>query len=375
MYKFISIKLKIAFIASRNISEIGGIENYMANLCPILVEKGHKIILYTEGDEHKTQKFKGVEIISYKSINNKYLNKILLGFKASFNVVFYQKNIDLIHYNAMAAGLFSFIPILFRKNVIFQMHGLEWQRQKWSKKSRFIIKVLEKFVIKINKNITAVSQEQSNYIQKEYNKNCKTIFSGANIKNIDVNTDVLKKYNLLGTKYILFLGRLVEEKRPDLLIKAFEKLENTDVKLVIAGYDKYSKNYIEYLHNLSSKNNRIILTGKVLGEEKENLINSCTIFCTPSELEGLPITLLEAMSYSKVCLASDIPAHKEALGSDGSFFELNSELSLKNKLEDILSNYSDYKKIQELNYVRVKQNFTWDIVSDKYIAYCDSLLK
>jgi glycosyltransferase involved in cell wall biosynthesis len=367
--------MKIAFIASRDISEIGGIENYMANLCPILADKNHEVILYTEGNKYKIDTYKEVKIIRLKSVNSKFLNKIILGFKATINVIRHHKNVDIIHYNAMAAGLFSFIPRILGKKVIFQLHGIEWQRKKWAIISKIIIKTLEAFVIRVNNNIIAVSQEQSNYIKEKFNKKCTTIFTGANLQKSSSNSSILEKYGISKNKYILYLGRLVEEKKADLLIKAFNNLENNDIKLVISGGDKYSKKYIEYLYELASANKNIIFTSSVFNNDKDTLLNNCLLFCIPSEMEGLPITLLEAMSFKKICIASNIPAHKEALGDNGIFFETNNISDLKEKLNSSFKNYSELKYIEEANYLRIEENFTWEIISNQYENYCEKILQ
>ena len=366
--------MKIAFIASRDISEIGGIENYMANLCPILVENGHEVILYTEGNKYCIEDYKGVTIITFKSVKNKFFNKIILGFKSTLNVIFKQKNVDLIHYNAMAAGLSSFIPILLGKRVVFQMHGIEWQRSKWSSKSKLIIKLLEAFVIKINKNIICVSQEQTDYIYNKFKKESVTIFSGTNLPDEIISTPILEKYGLEENKYILFLARLVKEKRPDILIKAYNNILNKNIKLVIAGNDNHSDKYINYLKNLAKNNKNIVFTGSVYGDDKNNLLSNCLLYCTPSELEGLPITLLEAMSFKKICIASNIPAHKEALAENGVYFEANNVNDLQKEIDNSINTYKDLKQLEELNYMRIKQNFTWNLISDKYEQYCIKLL-
>jgi len=226
----------------------------------------------------------------------------------------------------------------------------------------------------LNKNIIAVSQEQSDYVKNKFNKNCVTIFPGTNIPEQEiVSKNILDDYNLLENKYILFIGRLVEEKRPDLLIKAYNNLEDTDIKLVIAGDNDYSDKYIAKLKQLALNNKNIVFTGSVFNKDKNVLLNNCLLFCSPSELEGLPITLLEAMSYKKICVVSNINAHKEALSENGIYFKKNNIEDLQNKLEYSINN-NELGRLGELNYLRVKQNFTWDIISGKYEQYCMKLL-
>ncbi len=144
---------------------------------------------------------------------------------------------------------------------------------------------------------------------------------------------------------------------------------------MIAGFDNNAKDYIERLYSISENNTNIIFTGAVYGTEKETLISNCFAFCLPSSLEGLPITLLEAMSYSKICLASDIPACQEALGDTGIFFNINDFTDLTSKLIDLNDNLQKYSTLGLQSFERVKSNFTWERITSKYVEYCVEILK
>ncbi len=367
--------MKILFIASRSIEELGGIENYMANLCPRLVKLGHEVILYTEGNNFSEHYFMGVKIISFRSIQSKFLNKILIALKATFHSLIHYNNFDIFHYNAIPSAFFSIFPIILGKNVIYQGHGLEWQRAKWSGLSQKLIKLSEWFVIKINKNITMVSQDQTDYIKYNFNKSAVTITPAINLPNErKINSTILAKYDLTVDGYFLFLGRLVPEKNPLQLIQAYINSGIKNKKLVIAGHDKNAEEYINKLHLTTQGNKNIIFTGAVYGDDKEMLLKNCFAFCIPSSLEGLPITLLEAMSYGKLCIASDIPACKEALGSSGIYFKVNDVNDLKEKLISLTNDNSKYyHKVNEMS-ERIENNFTWDIITKKYEDYCNNTL-
>jgi len=364
--------MKIIYIASRSIENIGGIETYMKSLCPLIAEDGHEVVLYTEGGFFKKEKYKNVNIIKLPSIKSKLLNKIILGIIATLHSVLFNRNVDVYHYNANASALFSFLPKVLNKKVVFQGHGLEWKRAKWSKVSQFLIKKLDDFVISINNNITMVSQEQSDYIYEYYNKKSTTITSGVNINNNIYNKTILEKFDLTQNDYILYLGRLVQEKKADVLIDAYMNT-NTNTKLVIAGDDPNEKDYIKSLKEKAINNKNIIFTNAVYNDDKEALLQNCKIFCIPSELEGLPITLLEAMSYKKICIASDIAANKEALGEAGIFFEVNNTKNLTNKINETISNYKNLESLQEKAYDRIESFFTWDKIAKQFINYYKSI--
>ncbi len=355
--------MKIVFIGSRSLNSIGGIETYMKNLCPLLVKKEYEVILYSEDKNWSSYDYKGVKVITIPSIKSKFLNKIIASFLATIHSLVFNRNVDIYHYNAVGAGFFSFIPKIFAQTVVFQGHGFEWQRAKWSGKIKKIIKAVDLFTIRINNHITMVSEEQSRYI-RSLDKESVTITPGVDIVDDTIESDIFNKFNIKRNSYVLYLGRLVQEKKADLLIESFNSADLKDLQLIIAGDDPSEKQFIKSLHQKGSKNNNIIFLGAVFGDDKEALLQNCSAFCIPSELEGLPITLLEAMSYGKICIASDIPAHIEALDDTGLFFSLNDSEDLKNKLI-ALENGS----IEQKGYLakrRIKEKFTWNRIANKF---------
>lgn len=366
--------MKIVFIASRSLDKIGGIETYMKYLTPELVKRGYEVILYTDGGWFNKSTYKGVTVIALPILKGKMITKILLSFVATVHSIIFNRNVDIYHYNADAAALFSFFPKLLKKNVVYQGHGLEWKRAKWSPFAQKVIKLLDDFVIGINHNITMVSQEQSDYVMSRYHKSAHTITSGVDMRLETFNTGILDKYKIIENNYILYLGRLVPEKKADILIEGFIKANDQNLQLVIAGDDANEKQYIEKLKNMARGHENIIFTGAVYDDDKEALLQNCKVFCIPSELEGLPITLLEAMSYGKICLASNISANKEALAASGIYFDVNDSDDLATKLLNIMSQLDKNKLLGTMAKQRVENNFTWDIIANKFDKYYKSLL-
>lgn len=358
------IKKKIAHIASRELNYIGGIETYVRNLYPLLIKKGYFPILYIQSEKWKTEIHDDHEKIYIKSLKNKFFGKIFTGFIATLHVLLFKRNIMVIHYHAMAAGLFSFLPRLFGYKVVFQGHGIEWQRAKWSGFFRKIIKLLDYLVLKVNNNIVMVSEDQTLHLREWMNKRSTVVTPGVNIDRTHDDEKILDSLNLKKDKYILFLGRLVEEKRPDLLIDAFQELDkDSGVALILVG-DGESK-YIKRLKDRAFESN-IFFLGPQYGNKKNVLIKNAKLFCIPSDLEGLPITLLEAMSFGKLCVASSIPANVEALSDTGVFFEQGNIMDLKSKLQFVLNGGVE-NSLGEGAKKRTQSVFTWNSVADKFI--------
>ena len=310
--------MKIAFIGGRTFYHPDGIATYMYNLATELVKMGHEPIVYQESDHNGEEWVNGFKVVHQKSFRNAALTKILLGFKSTIMGLFKEKDIQVFHYNCGAPALISSIwPRLLGRVSLMQNHGLEFNRTKYSLRKRNILRKKFYFDCKINKYLTAVSQEQTDFIREHFHKDCRTISCAVNIPQETSKSDVLERFGIIPNNYIVFMGRLVQDKNPDYLIKGFMNSQHGDKQLVICGCAAPRSSYGDYLHMLAKDDPNIIFTGAIFGADKDTILRNAWVFCLPSSMEGLPISLLEGMSYGKVCIASDITANKEALGDSG----------------------------------------------------------
>ena len=362
--------MKIAFIGGRDIKTLGGIENYVYNLATHLVKLGHEPIVYCESNRNAIEEVNGFKVIYHKSFGGRFLCKILLSLKSTIDALTKEESVELFHYNAWPPSLWSWIPRMIGRKALLEGHGFEWKRTKYSPFQQKIMHLMEWLTAKMHKNILVVSDEQRDYFASHYSRSCVTIPTAVNMPDSnDVDSDILSRYNVEQGRYFLYLGRLVQDKNPDYLIKAFQKANTTDYKLVIAGSNDQQPEYVEYLHKLAQSDSNIIFTGAVYGADKNTLLRHSAAFCIPSTIEGLAITLLEAMSYGLVCIASDIPSNREGLSNNGIWVTAEDVDSLAEKIEYVISNRDALSHIKELNRRRVEQNFTWDIIAQRYVEY------
>jgi glycosyltransferase involved in cell wall biosynthesis len=369
--------LKVIFIGGRDIHKLGGIENYMYNLATHLVRMGNEPVVYCESDRNDVEYINGFKVIHQKSIKNVYLNKIVLGLKATIRSIIDDRDAKVFHYNGWAPSLISFwIPRLFGKVSLLQGHGLEWKRTKYSPKQQKIMKVMERITAFLHNHLIMVSQEQTVFFLNNYNKKCTTIPSAVNLPSVnEINNSILEKYDLKKEGYFLYLGRLVKDKNPDILIEAYILSGISDKKLVIAGNNDSDPDYVNHLHQLSVGHvDKIVFTGAVYGEEKDKLLKECFAFCIPSTLEGMPITLLEAMAFSKVCITSDISACREPLKDSGVWVKVEDVNDLANQLIYLRDNYSNLKWQEKYNFQRIEKMFTWDKIAAMYFNYLEGII-
>jgi len=357
--------MKIVFIGCRSLDIVGGIESYMLNLCTALFQRGIEPILYVGSDLKKTERMNGFTIRHVKINKNKYINKLMLSLFSTMCAIKEYPDADIYHFNANIAGLFSFLLIVMGKKTVYQGHGFEWKREKWSSAIRFFNKLVDYFVLAINKNILMCSKEQIDYVKKIFpsKKNIMLAPGGVFLPDPIYLSKLSKPLN--GIPYILFLGRIVKEKRCDLLLSAFLKIQKkVNIDLVIAGPIEDETIVSPYYDNKS-----VHIIGAVFGDVKNAYMKNAHIYVIPSDMEGLSISLLEAMSYGCLCVASDIPANKEALDDTGLYFKKGDSNDLAQTLYECITYNHKYSFMKKMAYERIKKNYDWNILSENMIQY------
>ena len=254
------------------------------------------------------------------------------------------------------------IPHLFKKKIVVTIHGLDWQRSKWGGFATKYIKFGEKCAVKYADEIIVLSENVKKYFKETYNR--ETIFVPNGIdKPVIRQANIIKsKYNLNKNDYILFLARIVPEKGLDDLIDAYMQIE-TDKKLVIAGGASHTNEYLEHIKEKVKDNKNIIMTGFVQGEELDELYSNAYLYCLPSHIEGMPISLLEAFSYGCNVLISDIDENVQVAEQYATKFKMGNVDDLAKKLKECLEdkNRYDSKEIQEF----ILNKYSWNDVVER----------
>ena len=207
--------------------------------------------------------------------------------------------------------------------------------------------------------IIVLSKGVQQYFKDTYNRETKLIPNGVNqVENREPKI-IKEKYGLGKEDYLLFLARIVPEKGLDYLIEAYKQV-NTDKKLVIAGGASHTNDYYQSIQEKVKGDDRIIMTGFVQGEELQELYSNCYCYCLPSDVEGMPISLLEAMSYGRNCLVSDIEENVQVTEKFATTFEKSNVENLKEKLEQCLAGKNRYEAEEIAGFVLGK--YDWDEV-------------
>ncbi len=365
--------MKISMIGHKRIpSREGGVEIVVEELSTRMVKLGHEVTCYNRGGKHvldkkqkvdNIKKYKGVKLKKVLTIDKKGLAAMTSSFFGTLKILF--SNADVVHYHA--EGPCVMIPIikwLSRKKVIVTIHGLDWQRAKWGGFATKYIKFGEKIAVKYADEIIVLSKNVQKYFKDTYGRNTTFISNGVNEPEILENKIITEKYGLKKDDYILFLGRIVPEKGIHYLIDAFNEL-NTTKKLVIAGGASDTNTYYLELKEKAKNNSNIIFTGFVQGEELQELYSNAYIYCLPSDVEGMPLSLLEAMSYGNCCLTSDIDECSEVLQDKGVTFKKSNVKDLSKILQELLNNKLKVQEFKTNAQKYVLNNYNWDYIVDE----------
>jgi glycosyltransferase involved in cell wall biosynthesis len=354
--------MKVAMIGLRGIpGKSGGIETSVEQLAPRLVKLGCDVTVFCR--EHycpeKPAHFKGVNLKYFSSFNTKYTETLLHSTLSTANAAF--NDYDIVHFHAMANGAFSLIPRITGKKTVVTLHGLDWEREKWGKIAKAFLKVCERMICVFPNQVIAVSKKIKDYYKDKYRKSIHFIPNGVEEAKFR-KLKHLKKYGLSNDNYILFLSRIVPEKEVHTLIMAFKRVK-TNVKLVIAGDTAHTDDYLKKAMELAKDDERIIFTGPLYSESKEEAFSNCRFFVLPSTIEGMPIVLLEAMSYSKCPLVSNIKENLDVVEGNAFSFTVRDHWDLARKITFMLKNKEIVRKNGKLCRELVRKEYRWDSIA------------
>jgi glycosyltransferase involved in cell wall biosynthesis len=354
--------MRIYHIGTRGIPTTqGGIEKHIEEIAPRQVDRAEIMVYARTYYVPPMDEYKGVRIRRLPTLRTKHLDTIFYALVATFEVIFRPNGI--VHFHALGPSIFSWLPRLFGHKTVVTVHGLDWQRAKWGWLARRYLQACEYFSARFPNRTIVVSQVLGRYYRKKFGKEVTVIPNGITAPEILEPDEITKRWGLAKGDYIFFIARLTPEKGAHHLIKAFREL-NTDKKLVIAGEGLNEEKYVESLHQLAEGDERIVFTGFVTGSLLDELFNNSYLYCQPSEIEGLSIALLEAMSYGSCVLSSDIPENLELVAGVGHSFISQDVDDLKRALGSLLDDPEEVAAAGERAREHALGNYSWDHVSD-----------
>lgn len=362
-------KLRIAVLGHKRIpSREGGIEIVVEELSVRMAKLGHQVTIYNrsghhvsgkEFDAHKLKEYKGTRMKYVPTIDKKGLAAMSASFFAAVAAAF--GRYDVVHFHAEGPCAMLWLPKLFGKRCIATVHGLDHQRAKWGKLASTYIMLGEKCAVKFADEIIVLSEGVQQYFLDTYGRKTRFIPNGVNRPAVCEAEIIKEKFGLEKDSYILFLGRLVPEKGLRYLVEAFKQVK-TDKKLVIAGGSSDTDEFANELKEMAKDDGRILFTGFVQGKELDELYSNAYVYTLPSDLEGMPLSLLEAMSYGNCCLVSDTDECASVVEDKAFVFKKSDVVDLKEKLQKACDDKVQVQKYKDEAADYICGKYNWDEV-------------
>ncbi|MGL5931139.1 MAG: glycosyltransferase family 4 protein, partial [Dermatophilaceae bacterium] len=308
--------LRVAMIGQKGVpATYGGVEHHVEQLGRLLAERhGVEVTVYCRRSYgHRAgSRYHGMRLVATPARGGKHLDTISHSLTSTVHALF--SGADVVHYHALGPGLVApLVRYLTRRRVVLTVHGLDHQRAKWRGPATSVLALAHRLSGRVPHSVVTVSRALTEHYDTEFG--CEPVYvpNGVPEPVLAPLPDRLRtECGLEPGRYVLFVGRVVPEKRPDLLVEAARSLPD-DVKVVIVGGSAFTDGYLAELTALAGGDPRIVMPGFLYGDELAGVYQHAALFVQPSDLEGLPLTLLEAASYGIPVLASDIDPHREVL--------------------------------------------------------------
>ncbi len=358
--------MRIAMIGQRGVpATFGGVERHVEELGARLVERGHEVVVYNRPNYAASEisEYRGMRVVTVPTIENKHLEALVHSARCSWRAT--RGKFDIVHFHAIGPGLAAALPrVASSARGVQTIHGLDHQRAKWGRLSQAMLGVAAWSSGHVPDATVVVSRALGEWYAEQYGRPTTYIPNGVNVPTLQPRGAALERLGVGDRPYVLSVGRLVPEKDPESLIEAWRSFDS-DAMLVIAGGSSFTDDYVAHLEDLARRDPRIVLAGYVYGDELAELYTNAAVFVLPSLLEGLPLTLLEAVSYGLPIVASSIPPHVEVIGDSpgGRLFPAGDRAALVDALDAALLDREARHDAATLRSA-VLAHYDWDHATD-----------
>ncbi len=306
------------------------------------------------------ENYKGVNLVKIPGISTKRFDIMLHNFFSTIKTI--SEKVNIYHFHAIGPSIFSIIPRLINAPTIVTMHSLNWKHSKWNRIDKFFIKIFEDCSVKFPEYVVTVAKQHQKYLQERHDKPIHYIPNGVNFFP-KIGANRILSLGLKPHDYLLFVGRVSQEKGCHFLVETFNKMD-TNKKLVIAGAVSRENKYFQQLKKMA--NNKVIFLGQVTQGLLSELYSNALVYILPSESEGFSLSLLEVMSNGCCIVVSAIEENLDVIGDCGLTFDPGNINMLRDKLLSIMDKEDIRLMYGEKARKRAQKFYNWDDICDSY---------
>lgn len=355
--------MKIVVAGTRGIPNVmGGVETHCEELFPRLARRGFDVIVIRRKSYvcDGLKEWNGVKLVDIESPKKKSFEAIVHTFRAINEAK--RLGADILHLHAIGPALLVPYAKMLGMKVVFTHHGPDYDRDKWGFAAKTMLKLGERMGCLFADEVIVISDVIRNLIKQKYGRtqHVHLIYNGVSQPEVCDYPEYFQELGIEKGKYVLGMCRFVPEKNLHHLIEAFLTVKremDTDIRLVLAGDTDFEDDYSRELKGMARRSG-VVLTGFIKGRKLHSLLANCRGFCLPSSHEGLPIALLEAMSYGVKVVVSDIPANLEVNLNKEDYFPVGDVNVLAGKLKAVMEH-----PLEHINYDMRK--YDWEKIADQ----------
>lgn len=368
--------MRVSFLGLRGFPNIqGGVETHAENLCPLLVELGCSVEVIGRSTYQPASitDWRGVRFKRIWAPRSKGLEAIVHSFLGVLYAGFVSRP-DILHIQAIGPALMTPLARLLGLRVVVTHHGPDYDRQKWGRFAKLALRMGERFGMRCSNERIVISKVIANIVERAHHRQSRIIPNGVVLPELPQTTETVERFGLEKGHYVVLVSRLVPEKRHLDLIEAFRIAALPGWKLVIVGASDHPDDYVREVLQRAKESPHIVCTGLQTGAALRELYGHAGIFVLPSSHEGLPIALLEALSYGLPVIASDIPANVEVGLPANHYFPLGDTHALADRLSEFATvALSPETRDERRSWVTAR--FNWHEIAKKTAEVYAAILK
>lgn len=343
-------RLKVVVTGTRGIPDVmGGVETHCEGLYPRIAAKGIDVTVirrasYVEREERREEReesgaiktWKGVKLVDIATPKKKSFEAIIHTFRAIRAAK--RLGADIVHIHAIGPALLTPYAKMLGMKVVFTHHGPDYDRAKWGRAAKMMLRLGERMGCRYADEVIVISNVIKDLIARKHGRteHVHLIYNGVPEAEVSDYPEYFEQLGIEPGRYILGMCRFVPEKNLHHLIEACSRIDMKGSRLVLAGDSDFDDEYSRGLKE-SARAHGVVLTGFIKGHRLHSLLSHCLCYCLPSSHEGLPIALLEAMSYGAPVVVSDIPANLEVGLPRENYFATGEIDELARKLQEIIN--------------------------------------
>ncbi len=370
-------QLKVAVLGTRGFPHVqGGVEKHCEELYPRLVDLGCDVTVFTRTpyipEGQRQAAWKGVKFVHLWCPRKKSLEAILHTFYGILKARILSP--DVLHIHSIGPSLLAPMARIMGMKVMMTHHGPDYQREKWGAAARLALRLGERMGVLYSNRVIAISKGIQQHAAKLFGKTASYIPNGVTVPQTTEPGAIVKQWVLEPGRYAFTACRFVPEKGLHDLIKSYGSIENPQFKLVIAGDADHETDYSRNLKKAAAETKGVVLTGFISGQPLAELFSNAAFFVLPSYYEGLPIALLEALSYGLPVAVSDIPQHREIPLADKRYFPVGDAAGMAEVMRAVFSTGISADEKESYDKL-LRETYNWDRIAEQTIRVYEEVVR